>query len=219
MFTGIVQAVGRIAAATPRGDGLRLEIDPAGLDVDDVGVGDSIAVNGCCLTVVAKEGSVAGPATLAFDVSAETLRCTAGLDGSSAVNLEKALRLADRLGGHLMTGHVDGVGTVVAFDPVGERDPGAPLDVKGASGPAVQSWRLEIESPAPLARFIAAKGSIAVQGVSLTVNGVDGAHFHVNLIPHTLEVTMLNGLAPGAKVNLEVDLVARYVERLSSIRL
>jgi riboflavin synthase len=214
MFTGIVQAVGRIAAATPRGDGLRLEIDADGLDVDDVGMGDSIAVNGCCLTVVAKEG--AGAARLAFDVSAETLRCTAGLDGTSAVNLEKALRLADRLGGHLMTGHVDGVGIVIAFDPVGESGSATPSDPDGVSGSTVQSWRLEIGAPEALARFIAAKGSIAVQGVSLTVNGVDGPRFHVNLIPHTLEVTTLKALAPGARVNLEVDLVARYVERLAS---
>lgn len=204
MFTGIVQAVGRIKAATPRGDGLRLEIDPVGLDLGDVGIGDSIAVNGCCLTVVAKGERHAGP-RLAFDVSAESLRCTAGLDGSADVNLEKALRLADRLGGHLMTGHVDGVGTVVAFAPVGAAAPDA----------TDQSWRLEIEVPAALARFVAAKGSIAVQGVSLTVNGVDGARFHVNLIPHTLEVTTLKSLAPGAAVNIEVDLVARYVERLA----
>lgn len=217
MFTGIVQAVGRIAAATPRGDGLRLEVDPAGLDVADVGVGDSIAVNGCCLTVVAKEAAGVGSAgaRLAFDVSAETLRCTAGLDGKSDVNLEKALRLADRLGGHLMTGHVDGVGTVVAFEEVGIMGSGPIPDPEAAAEAALRSWRLEIETPVALARFIAAKGSIAVQGVSLTVNGVDGPRFHVNLILHTLEVTTLKALAPGAGVNLEVDLVARYVERLS----
>ena len=135
-------------------------------------------------------------------MSAETLRCTTGLDAPGDVNLEKALRLADRLGGHLMTGHVDGVGTVVAFARGRRATPGG-------------SWRLEVEAPAALARFIAAKGSIAVQGVSLTVNGVDGARFHVNLIPHTLAVTTLGALAVGARVNLEVDLVARYVERLS----
>ena len=213
MFTGIVQAVGRIAAATPRGDGLRLAVDPVGLDLDDVGIGDSIAVNGCCLTVVAKEGSPR--ARLAFDVSAETLRCTAGLDGTADVNLEKALRLADRLGGHLMTGHVDGVGTVVAFDAVGTAAPAEPAPAsKGGADSGVESWRLEIEAPTALARFIAAKGSIAVQGVSLTVNGVDGPRFHVNLIPHTLEVTTLKALAPGVSVNLEVDLVARYVLRM-----
>jgi riboflavin synthase len=212
MFTGIVQAVGRIAAATPRGDGLRLAVDPAGLDVADVGLGDSIAVNGCCLTVVAKE-SGGGGQRLAFDVSGETLRCTAGLDGSADVNLEKALRLADRLGGHLMTGHVDGVGTVVAFEEVGSD----PASTETVSDPD-SSWRLEIEAPAELARFIAAKGSVALQGVSLTVNGVDGARFHVNLIPHTLAVTTLHALSPGARVNLEVDLIARYVDRLAEYR-
>jgi len=227
MFTGIVQAVGRIASATPQGDGLRLRIDPAGLDVADVAPGDSIAVNGCCLTVVAKEAGSAG-AHLAFDVSGETLRCTAGLDGSADVNLEKALRLADRLGGHLMTGHVDGVGTVLSFAEVGsdttfEMGSGPNLGMGSRAiselGPdPISSWRLEIEAPAELARFIAAKGSVAMQGVSLTVNGVDGPRFHVNLIPHTLAVTTLKALVPGARVNLEVDLIARYVERLASFR-
>jgi riboflavin synthase len=207
MFTGIVQAVGRIAEATRQGDGLRLLVDPGALDVAEVGIGDSIAVNGCCLTVVAKE-SGAGGARLAFDVSGETLRCTAGLDGSADVNLEPALRLADRLGGHLMTGHVDGVGSVIAFSEVDS-------DSASAGG---GSWRLEIEAPAEVARFIAAKGSIAVQGVSLTVNGVDGARFHVNLIPHTLAVTTLKALAPGARVHREIDLIARYVERLAAAR-
>jgi riboflavin synthase len=198
MFTGIVAAVGKIAAVAPRGDGLRLVVATGALDISDVAVGDSVAVNGCCLTVVAKSG-----ATLGFDVSAESLACTAGLDGTADVNLEKALRLADRLGGHLMTGHVDGVGTVVAFDRVEEVASGA------------GSYRLEVEAPPALARFIATKGSIAVQGVSLTVNGVAGARFHVNLIPHTLDVTTLKSLRPGARVNLEVDLVARYVARLA----
>lgn len=198
MFTGIVQAVGKVAATAPKGDGLRLAIAPGALDVDAVAIGDSVAVNGCCLTVTAREGR-----TIAFDVSAETLSCTAGLDGGRDVNLELALRLSDRLGGHLMSGHVDGVGTVVAFDRVAEV----------ASGDG--SFRLEIEAPAPLARFIAAKGSIAVDGVSLTVNGVAGTRFHLNLIPHTLDVTTLSGLRPGARVNLEVDLIARYVARLA----
>ncbi len=205
MFTGIVAAVGAIAAVVPKGDGLRLVVAPGGLEVGDVGIGDSVAVNGCCLTVVEKAGEGGEGARLAFDVSAETLRCTVGLDGESPVNLEKALRLADRLGGHLMTGHVDGVGTVTAFAPV------------PASGQDQGSWRLEIEAPPELARFIAAKGSIAVQGVSLTVNGVAGARFHVNLIPHTVEVTTLKSLVPGARVNLEVDLVARYVARLHEV--
>jgi riboflavin synthase len=197
MFTGIVEAVGRIVSATPRGDGVHLVLTAPTLDASDITVGDSVAVNGCCLTVVERSGS-----RLAFDVSAETLRCTAGLDGTSDVNLEKALRLADRLGGHLMTGHVDGVGTVVAFEPV-------------EAGAQATSWRLDIEAPRDLARFIAAKGSIGVQGVSLTVNGVAGARFHVNLIPHTLDVTTLRALRAGARVNLEVDLVARYVARLA----
>jgi riboflavin synthase len=195
MFTGIVQAVGRIAGTEPKGDGLRIAVDIGLGDVADGAVGDSIAVNGCCLTIVEVNGS-----TLAFDVSAETLRCTIGLDRVGDVNVEMALRLADRLGGHLMTGHVDGVGTVTRFDAVAN-DPGG-------------SWFLEIDAPADLARFIAAKGSIAVHGVSLTVNGVSGSRFHVNLIPHTLAVTTLGTLEAGARVNLEVDLVARYVARL-----
>jgi riboflavin synthase len=209
MFTGIVAAVGRIEETTSHGDGLRLAITPGTLDVSDIGIGDSVAVNGCCLTVVAREAGPAAP-RLAFDVSGETLRCTVGLDAPGEVNLEKALRLADRLGGHLMTGHVDGVGTVVAFAAVDGAAAG--------SEPDATSWRLEIEAPGALARFIAAKGSIAVNGVSLTVNGVDGARFHVNLIPHTLEVTTLKDLRAGSLVNLEIDLVARYCERLASYR-
>jgi riboflavin synthase len=199
MFTGIVQAKGRIAAVAPKADGLRIAVDIGMQESADVAVGDSIAINGCCLTVVEING-----ATLDFDVSAETLRCTVGLDRVGDVNVEMALRLADRLGGHLMTGHVDGVGTVSRFAAV--------------AGDPHGSWLLEIDAPAELARFVATKGSIAVQGVSLTVNGVDGARFHVNLIPHTLAVTTLGALAPGAPVNLEVDLVARYVERLASYR-
>jgi len=198
MFTGIVAAVGKIAAVAPKGDGLRLVVAPGALDIADVEIGDSVAVNGCCLTVAAKSG-----ATLGFDVSAETLACTAGLDGAADVNLEKSLRLSDRLGGHLMSGHVDGVGTVTALERVEE--------VASGTG----SWRLDVDAPPALARFIAVKGSISVNGVSLTVNGVDGARFHVNLIPHTLEVTTLKSVKPGARVNLEVDLVARYLERLA----
>ena len=196
MFTGIVQAVGRIAAAEVKGDGLRIAVDIGIHDVADVAPGDSIAINGCCLTIVEINGSA-----LAFDVSAETLRCTTGLDHVGDVNVEMALRLADRLGGHLLTGHVDGVGTVTRMSAV----------AAAADG----SWLLEIETPRELARFIATKGSIAVEGVSLTVNGVDGARFHVNLIPHTLAGTTLAALKPGARVNLEVDLVARYVARLN----
>lgn len=195
MFTGIVQMVGRITAATARADGLRLAVDTGVHEIGDVAVGDSVAVNGCCLTVVEITG-----ATLQFDVSAETLRCTTGLDQTGDVNLELALRVGDRLGGHLMSGHVDGVGTVTSFAVV-DRD-------------AQGSFRLVIEVPAGFARFIAPKGSIAVGGVSLTVNEVDAASFSVNLIPHTLAVTTLKTLAPGARVNLEIDLVARYVARL-----
>ena len=154
MFTGIVQAVGRIASAIPRGDGLRLAVDPGALEIGDVAVGDSVAIDGCCLTVVGSG------ATLLFDVSAETLRCTTGLDRAGDVNLELALRLADRLGGHLMTGHVDGVGRRRCAD--------------AGRGDAHGSLRLEIDAPAALARFVAPKGSIAVAGVSLTVNEVDG---------------------------------------------
>jgi riboflavin synthase len=195
MFTGIVQMVGRIAAASPHGDGVRIAVDTGLGTSGDVAIGDSVAVRGCCLTVVATEG-----ATLTFDVSGETLRCTTGLDGPGDVNLELALRLGDRLGGHLVTGHVDGLGVVRAFAPV-------PADRHG-------SWRLEVEAPPDLARFIAAKGSVAIDGVSLTVNAVAGARFSVNLIPHTLAATTLKSLAEGDSVNLEIDLIARYVARL-----
>jgi len=202
MFTGIVQAVGRITDVAQGPSAVRLVIDPGALGVDDVAIGDSIAVGGCCLTVVAIHGT-ASTRRLSFDASAETLACTAGLDRPGPVNLEKALRLSDRLGGHLMTGHVDGVGTVVSLAPV------------ESEGWDQGSRRLEVEAPWALARYIAPKGSIAVQGVSLTVNGVDGARFHVNLIPHTLDVTTLASLGPGARVNLEIDLIARYVARMS----
>jgi len=195
MFTGIVQAVGRIANVAKQGDGLRIAVDAGVHEMADVAVGDSVCVSGCCLTVVAIHG-----ATLEFDVSAETLRCTNGLDGTGDVNLEQALRLGDRLGGHLTSGHVDGVGTVTRFAAI--------------AGDAHGSWFLEIDAPAELARFIAPKGSIAVDGVSLTVNAVAGARFAVNLIPHTLNVTTLRRLTPGAAVNLEIDIVARYVARL-----
>lgn len=194
MFTGIVQAVGRIRGARPWGDGLRIGVAAGALELADVKVGDSIAVAGCCLTIVAVDGDM-----LCFDVSAETLGCTAGLDGSARVNLEKALRLSDRLGGHLLSGHVDGVGVVAHAAAVGAAD---------------GSRLLEVDAPEALARFIAPKGSIAVDGVSLTVNRVAAARFAANLIPHTLAQTTLGELAPGARVNLEVDLVARYVARL-----
>jgi len=193
MFTGIVQSVGRIASVTPRTEGVRLAVDTGTLVEDDVSVGDSVALNGCCLTVVAIDA-----ASLRFDVSSETLRCTTGLDARGAVNLEKALRLSDRLGGHLMSGHVDGVGVVEQVTVVAEEG----------------SVLLEVSVPGELARFVAPKGSIAIDGVSLTVNAVDGRRFSVNLIPHTLVVTTLAALRSGARVNLEVDLIARYLERL-----
>lgn len=196
MFTGIVQMVGRIAAVSPFGDGVRIAVDTGMRSFGDAAVGDSVAVRGCCLTVVAIEG-----ATLTFDVSAETLRCTTGLDAPGDVNLELALRMGDRLGGHLMTGHVDGLGKVRAFAPV-------PADQYG-------SWRLDVEAPREIARFIATKGSIAIDGVSLTVNDVDGGRFAVNLIPHTLAATTLKSLGEGDSVNLEIDLIARYVARLA----
>ena len=196
MFTGIVQAIGRIANVAPHGDGVRIAVETELHQADGVAIGDSVAVRGCCLTVVAFDAR-----TLTFDVSAETLRCTSGVDRVGEANLELALRMGDRLGGHLMTGHVDGTGVVAAFAPV-------PADRYG-------SWRLEVEAPRDLARFIAAKGSIAVEGVSLTVNEVAGQRFAVNLIPHTLEVTTLASLQAGDRVNLEIDLVARYVARLA----
>jgi riboflavin synthase len=188
MFTGIVAAVGRIERVERRERGLRLAIEAGSLDLDDVAVGDSIAVNGCCLTVVARSG-----ARFEVDVSQETIDCTTGLSAPGEVNLEKALRLADRLGGHLVTGHVDGVGEVVAFEAIGE------------------NYRLVVRAPDALAKYVARKGSIAVQGVSLTVNR---AEFEVKLIPHTLVVTTLKALKPGARANLEVDPIARYVERM-----
>jgi riboflavin synthase len=191
MFTGIVAAIGRIERVEPRVQGLRLVIHAGTLELGDVAIGDSIAVNGCCLTVVSITG-------LRFeaDVSRETIACTAGLGAPGDVNLEKSLRLADRLDGHLVSGHVDGVGEIVSLEPVGE------------------SHRLVVRAPAELAKYIARKGSIAVQGVSLTVNRIEGTDFEINLIPHTLAVTTLKALAPGAHVNLEVDLLARYVERM-----
>lgn len=185
MFTGLVQAVGRIEKPNP------LQVATGRLPLGDVRIGDSICVQGCCLTVVKK-----AKGKLWFDVSKETLRVTAGLDRPGAVNLEKSLGLGDKLGGHLVTGHVDGVGVVQ----------------KHANG------LLRVEVPRTLARYIARKGSICVDGVSLTVNRVSGRTFEVNLIPHTLKVTTLGRLTKGGAVNLEVDLVARYVARLRSAR-
>ncbi|HET6788862.1 MAG TPA: riboflavin synthase [Aquabacterium sp.] len=205
MFTGIITGVGQIVDSQPLGDqashGRRLTVQaPAGY-LDDVGLGDSIAHNGACMTVTTFD---AATGRYTIDVSAESLARTAGLDGLGRVNLEKALRANDRLGGHLVSGHVDGVGEVSRFEPVGE------------------SWELRIRAPKALARFLAYKGSIVVNGASLTVNSVsdapDGsAEFSINLIPHTIENTSLGDLKAGTRVNLEVDLIARYVERMLSV--
>ena len=197
MFTGIVSAVGRIVEATPAAQGKQLIVQtPAGW-LDDVQLGDSIALNGACMTVTTLD---AAAARFGLDISAESLDKTAGLGESGPVNLEKALRAHDRLGGHLVSGHVDGIGTVSHFQDLGGHH------------------ELRVRAPRELARFLAYKGSIAVNGVSLTVNRVadaaDACEFSINLIPHTLQQTTLGTLQPGARVNLEVDLISRYVERM-----
>ncbi len=199
MFTGIVEAVGRIRSVTRQGQdgnaGVRLEIDAGNLPMDKIRTGDSIAVNGACMTVVEKTDN-----GFKVDVSRESLDRTVGLDRVQEVNLEKALALGDMLGGHLVSGHVDGIGIVRRFSPVAE------------------SWELVVEAPADLGKFLAYKGSVAVDGVSLTVNRVEdtetGCLFSVNLIPHTIEVTTLKRLEAGSEVNLEIDLIARYVGRM-----
>ena len=201
MFTGIITGVGRIAAVHDLGrssqHGKRLTIEvPAGY-LDDVGLGDSIALNGACMTVTTLD-----PAQRQFsiDISAESLDKTAGLTTLSPVNLEKALRANDRLGGHIVSGHVDGIGTVTHFAPQGE------------------SWELRIRAPRDLGKYLAYKGSITVNGVSLTVNSIadqaDGTDTSINLIPHTIRSTALGSLAAGSRVNLEIDMIARYVERM-----
>lgn len=203
MFTGIVGGVGRIVHVQALGSGaahgVRAEIEaPPGL-LDDVITGDSIAINGACMTVTDLDITVR---RFRVDVSAESLDKTVGLAGPGAVNLEKALRANDRLGGHLVSGHVDGVGAVLSFEPTGE------------------SRTLRIQAAAALARYLAVKGSITVDGVSLTVNRVvdsrEHCEFEINLIPHTLNATTLGALRPGQHVNLEIDLIARYVERMLS---
>ena len=191
MFSGIVAAVGRIASEKPQGDGVRLRIDAPGFGMDDVAIGDSIAVQGVCLTVVAKD-----PGGFEAEVSRATLEVTNGLQQGREVNLEKSLRMADRIGGHLVAGHVDAVATVAAFEDLGA------------------SRRLVVEVPPALSRFIARKASVAVDGVSLTTNAVDGNRFEVNVIPHTLSATTFRSLRAGSRVNVEVDLLARYVDRL-----
>lgn len=191
MFSGIIAAVGRIGRIERSKGGLRLAIDAGKLGLRDVAVGDSITVNGACLTVVKR-----GKNSFSVDVSRETLRVTSGLDREGEVNLEKALRLSDKLDGHLVLGHIDGIGKV------------SKVERKGTN------VLLGVRAPKSLARYIARKGSIAVDGVSLTVNAVRGAEFEVNLIPHTLAVTTLKHLRAGDRVNLEVDPLARYAERL-----
>ena len=195
MFSGIIQAVGTIEKVEPLEKGVRLTIEAGVLGLGKTKIGDSIAMNGACMTAT----SIAGN-RFTVDVSRESLDVTVGLGAPGPVNLERSMALGDSIDGHLVTGHVDGVGEVVAFEQLGE------------------SWRLAVRAPKDLGRFIARKGSITVNGVSLTVNRVEdgpaGATFEVNLIPHTLEVTTLSRLSAGAKVNLEIDLLARYVQRL-----
>lgn len=206
MFTGIITGVGKIShvdvlgSASNYGKTLRVSCPPRYLD--DVGLGDSIALNGACMTVTSLDTH---SAHFAVDISSESLSKTAGLDVLGPVNLEKALRANDRLGGHLVSGHVDGIGTVTHFGPVGE------------------SWKLQVLSPQALAKYLAYKGSITVNGVSLTVNHIEdlatGCEVSINLIPHTVDNTALGSLKVGAQVNLEIDLIARYVERMLSSNL
>ncbi|HHJ14246.1 MAG TPA: riboflavin synthase [Gammaproteobacteria bacterium] len=193
MFTGIIQAVGEVAAREPRGEDLRLRIRTGKLTLSDVAIGDSIATSGVCLTVVELPGD-----GFWADVSAETLACTrtGELQPGDAVNLEKALTLATPLGGHLVSGHVDGIGEVVS-----RREEG-------------RSVRFRMRAPAELARYIAAKGSVCVDGISLTVNAVAGSEFELNIVPHTLAETTMGEFMPGRRFNLEVDIIARYLERL-----
>ena len=201
MFTGIVAAIGRITSITPLANdsnaGVRLNVAAGGLPLGDVAIGDSIALNGACMTVTHKTAD-----SFSVDVSRESLNCTAGLDALGEVNLEKALTLAERLGGHLVSGHVDGLGIVQRFEPVGE------------------SWELVVEAPLTLAKYLAYKGSVVINGVSLTVNRVtDSASscaISINLIPHKIEATTLKHLVAGSRVNLEIDLIARYCERMLS---
>lgn len=192
MFTGIIQAVGQIESASKMGDDIQLVIHAAALGLEDVALGDSIAVNGVCLTATQHSKT-----HFHAHVSTETLNVTVGLDQPQAVNLEKALRLNDRLGGHLVSGHVDGVGSVVAFTDLGD------------------CWTLTIEAPRALSKYIAKKGSICVNGVSLTVNSIEKDTFSMNIIPHTLQNTTFHQLKVGSRVNLEIDQIARYVERMT----
>ncbi|TAG48150.1 MAG: riboflavin synthase [Betaproteobacteria bacterium] len=199
MFTGIVTGLGRVTAHTPIGDGQRISVACGDWNLSDVAIGDSIAHSGCCLTIVEKSAGL-----LKSDVSAHSLSIIAGLHVGALVNLEKSMTLADKLGGHLVTGHVDATGKVTVWKNIAE------------------SWLLEIEAPAEIAKFIAQKGSITVNGVSLTVNRVtdvvNGVRFQINVIPHTYQVTNFCELAEGARVNLEIDTIARYVERMTQFQ-
>jgi len=193
MFTGIIQTVGRIADVVPHGEDAALRIEASNLGLDDVQLGDSIAVNGVCLTVTSL-----APDSFDVMVSKVTLDVTTGLGKPGPVNLEKALRLADRLGGHLVTGHVDGIGTITALEPVGE------------------CWLLKIRAPHALSKYVAQKGSLCVNGISLTVNAIVRDEVSINLIPHTMQNTMMQYARAGDAVNLEIDLIARYVERMQA---
>ena len=191
MFTGIIEAVGEIKKIIPLENGVRIEITSGGLDLSDLRIGDSIATNGVCLTVTTLMGN-----TISMEVSQETLSCTQGLDmRGGRVNLEKAMQLSDRINGHLVSGHVDGVGKIIKLEPAGE------------------SYILAIRPPIALMKYIAKKGSITVNGVSLTVNLITKDEFRVNLIPHTLAATTFKELKKDMEVNLEVDLFARYLEK------
>lgn len=209
MFTGIIQAIGHIDTVEKLGDGFRLHIDAGKLDMNDVQLGDSIALQGACMTVVSMTTS-----HFSIDISAESLDKTTGLDQPGHINLEKALRFNDRLGGHLVSGHVDGMGTVTLFEQVEQ----AKQIKSDGSQNNEGSWHLVIKAPESLAKYLAYKGSIVVNGTSLTVNKVedlnDGCLMHINLIPHTLQNTTLQYLKAGSLINLEVDLIARYVERM-----
>ncbi|MCB1973922.1 MAG: riboflavin synthase [Burkholderiaceae bacterium] len=204
MFTGIITGMGQIAAVHTLGDspahGKRLVIAPPAGYLDDVGLGDSIALNGACMTVTSMDAALP---QFTIDISAESLQKTTGLDAPGPINLEKALRAHDRLGGHMVSGHVDGIGEVTHFTQVGE------------------SWELRVLAPRDLARYLAYKGSITINGVSLTVNRIadvaQGCEASINLIPHTVQNTALGHLRAGSKVNLEIDLIARYVARMMDV--
>ena len=199
MFTGIIHAVGKVREPEKLGNGVRLTIHAPDLGLEDVKVGDSIAVNGACMTVIEKTDT-----DFKVDVSAESLSKTTGLNTFGEVNLEKAMRLGDRVDGHLVSGHVDGVGLVESMEPVAE------------------SWRLVIRAPRMLSPYLAYKGSITVNGVSLTINKVEDTAMDtlvtINLIPHTVQVTTLKNLRAQSEVNLEIDTIARYVERMVSLQ-